>query len=80
MDLSPSREQAITLALDLAHEPAQLGPTDADGPIERQPFGSFQDDPRFPARPEDVHVGRAVIVREDDEAVPEGPVNRHHVL
>jgi hypothetical protein len=47
-------------------------------PIEPDPARPFQDDLRFAALSEHMHMRRAVIVRKNHEPEAMGAVHRHH--
>jgi len=67
MNSPPHRDQPLPLVLGLQHHPAQIASADAGDLIEPDPARSFQDDLRFAALTEHMHMRRAVIVRKNHE-------------
>src|SRR5712691_11344763 len=60
MNSPPHRDQPLPLALDLLHHPAQIASADADDPIEPDIARFLQDDLRFAALSEHVHMRRSI--------------------
>jgi hypothetical protein len=78
MNRSPPCEQPFALAPRLLHDATQISAADASDPIQRYACWPSQDDLRFAAMPEHMHVRRAVVVGEDHESKAVSAVNGHH--
>jgi hypothetical protein len=75
MNCPPHPDQPLALPPHLLHHTAQIASTDADNPIKPDSCRSFQDDLRFAALSEHVHVGRTMIVRKDHKPEAISTVN-----
>ena len=78
MNHPPHCDQSLPLALHFLHHLTQITSADAGDSIEPDPARTFQDDLRFAALSEHIHVGRIVIIRENHEPEAVGAVHRHH--
>src|SRR5262249_23612433 len=65
-------------ALRLPHHTAQIAAADPGDPIDRDTARCLQNDLRFAALTEHVHMGRVVIIRKNHEPEAVRAVHRHH--
>src|SRR5262249_22807940 len=78
MNCPPHRHQPLPLALRLPHHTAQIAAADPADPIDRDTARCLQNDLRFAALTEHVHMGRVVIIRKNHEPEAVRAVHRHH--